>query len=108
MEQKGAQLRYLKRQAMVEPVFSELRYRQGLMRFRRRGTDAVRLEFFLHVSAHNLRRAAAVLSVVFLRLWLAIRRYYDSLLSLRPPHSSPLRGAGLPRQGGDFSCVGIL
>jgi len=100
MEQKGAQLRYLKRQAMVEPVFSELRYRQGLMRFRRKGTDAVRLEFFLHVSAHNLRRAAAVLSVVFLRLWLATRRYCS--VYVPPPLVTASRRRSPPPGGRRF------
>ncbi len=56
MGQTQAQRVYSKRQWMVEPVFSELRYIQGLMRFRRFGLQKVRLEFSLHASAHNLRR----------------------------------------------------
>lgn len=40
--------RYRKRQAMVEPVFSQLRGRQGLHRFRRKGLQGVKVEFALH------------------------------------------------------------
>ena len=60
MTQEGARKRYRKRQAMVEPVFSELKREQGLERFRRRGLVAVRLEFALHACAHNLRRMLAI------------------------------------------------
>jgi len=48
--------RYQKRQAMVEPVFSVLKLRQGLTRFRRMGLKAVRCEFALHVMAYNMSR----------------------------------------------------
>ena len=51
--------RYRQRQAMVEPVFSVLKQRQGLTRFRRRGLAGVRREFALHVMAYNLGRAVA-------------------------------------------------
>jgi transposase len=51
--------RYRQRQAMVEPVFSVLKHRQGLIRFRRRGLAGVRREFALHVMAYNLGRAMA-------------------------------------------------
>ncbi|MCB1863588.1 MAG: transposase, partial [Gammaproteobacteria bacterium] len=47
-------------QGMVEPVFSHLRYRQGLNRFRRKGLKAVRLEFSLHAMAYNLSRVLAM------------------------------------------------
>lgn len=57
-------LRYRKRQAMVEPVFSHLRGRQGLNRFRRRGLHAVRLEFSLHAMAYNLSRALALARLI--------------------------------------------
>ena len=56
MENDQAQRVYLKRQAMVEPVFGELRYIQGLVRFRRRGLQGVQVEFSLHAAAHNVRR----------------------------------------------------
>lgn len=56
MEHVQAQRVYRKRQGMVEPVFGEMRYVQGLMRFRRRGLRGVKVEFALHAAAHNVRR----------------------------------------------------
>jgi hypothetical protein len=41
-------------------VFSSLRCQQGLNRFRRRGLEAVKREFALHVLAHSLSRAVAL------------------------------------------------
>lgn len=60
MQQDEVRERYLKRQAMVEPVFSHLRYQQGLNRFRRKGLAAVKLEFALHAMAYNLSRVTAL------------------------------------------------
>ena len=60
MEKPEVRERYLKRQGMVEPVFSQLKCRQGLRRFRRRGLKAVRCEFALHAMAYNLSRAMAL------------------------------------------------
>ena len=57
MAQPGARRAFAQRKAMVEPVFSVLRERQGLNRFRRRGLRGVRLEFRLHLMAYNLGRA---------------------------------------------------
>lgn len=69
MAQAEARQRYVQRQAMVEPVFSALRDRQGLQRFRRKGLAAVRVEFALHAMAYNLSRALArVLADIFSRL----------------------------------------
>lgn len=59
MEQPQAKRVFAQRKAMVEPVFSALRERQGLNRFRRRGLSRVRLEFRLHLMAYNLGRALA-------------------------------------------------
>ena len=59
MAQAEVRQRYAQRQAMVEPVFSVLRHRQGLQRFRRNGLAAVRVEFALHAMAYNLSRALA-------------------------------------------------
>ncbi|MDO9051525.1 MAG: transposase [Methylotenera sp.] len=56
---------FSQRKAMVEPVFSSLRCQQGLNRFRRRGLQAVKREFALHVMAHNLSRAVALLRALF-------------------------------------------
>jgi transposase len=56
IDQAQAQRVYRKRQGMVEPIFGELRYVQGLLRFRRRGLRLVKMEFALHAAAHNVRR----------------------------------------------------
>ena len=53
------QARYRQRKAMVEPVFSVLRLKQGLNRFRRRHARGARLELMLHLMAYNLGRAVA-------------------------------------------------
>lgn len=54
MRQPQAQKAYRRRATIVEPVFARLRA-NGLTRFKRRGTSAVRVEFALHCVAHNLR-----------------------------------------------------
>ncbi|MDR0780370.1 MAG: transposase, partial [Pseudomonadales bacterium] len=51
---------FSQRQAMVEPVFGSMRQNQNLNRFRRKGLRAVMREFALHVLAHNLSRAVAL------------------------------------------------
>ncbi len=56
LAQPAARHAYARRRALVEPVFAELRERQGLTRFRRRGLAGVRLEFALHCTAYNLKR----------------------------------------------------
>lgn len=72
MEKPEVRQRYLKRQGMVEPVFSHLKCRQGLRRFRRKGLKAVRCEFALRAMAYNLSRAVALwaldMSSIFSRL----------------------------------------
>jgi hypothetical protein len=76
MEKPEVRQRYLKRQGMVEPVFSHLKCRQGLRRFRRKGLKAVRCEFALHAMAYNLSRAVALwahdMSLTFNRLLFAV------------------------------------
>jgi hypothetical protein len=57
LEHPLVRVRYRRRQAIVEPCFAELRERQGLKRFHRRGLKAVRAEFALHCMAFNLKRA---------------------------------------------------
>ena len=61
MEHPQAKRLFRQRQAMVEPVFSVLRGRQGLNRFRRRGLLGVKREFALHVLAYNLKRTVMAL-----------------------------------------------
>jgi transposase len=65
MQQEGARAEYRKRQAWVEPVFSELTGVQKLKRFRRRGLAKVKVEFSLHTCAHNLRRYLALAGAQF-------------------------------------------
>ena len=77
MEDPEARQRYLKRQGMVEPVFSQLKCRQGLRRFRRKGLKAVRCEFALHAMAYNLGRAVTLWMkdiVHFFRMLLLLSR----------------------------------
>lgn len=65
MQQRQVRGIFGQRQAMVEPVFSHMRGQQGLNRFRRRGLQAVKREFALHVIAYNLSRAVALLRALF-------------------------------------------
>lgn len=60
MRHPQARARYRRRQTWVEPVFSELKGVQGLVRFARKGLASVRLEFALHCLAHNFRRLLAL------------------------------------------------
>jgi transposase len=76
MQQPQVQDIYRQRKAMVEPVFAHLRQRQGLNRFRRSGLKAVKREFALHVLAHNLSRAVALLRAAAIALFYA--RYIRS------------------------------
>lgn len=48
MQQPENRERYLKRQGKVEPVFSQMRYLQGLNRFRRKGLACARNSAFMH------------------------------------------------------------
>jgi hypothetical protein len=81
MTQAQARQRYAQRQAMVEPVFSTLRYGQGLQRFRRNGLAGVRVEFALHAMAYNLGRAlACALASLFVRFINALRAHGDGKL----------------------------
>lgn len=66
-QQPAARKRYARRSQTVEPVFAELKERQGLKRFRRRGTRGARLEFALHCLAFNLKLGVLAVSVLVLR-----------------------------------------
>jgi transposase len=59
MKHRQTRARYARHKAWVEPVFSVLRLKQGLNRFRRRGRAGARLEFRLHLMAYNLSRIVA-------------------------------------------------
>ncbi len=92
MQHPQARRIFKQRQAMVEPVFSALR-RQGLNRFRRRGLQAVRREFALHILAYNLSRAVALLRVrlLFAMIYRFIRRLYSHTnLLLRSPYPAAI------------------
>jgi transposase len=60
LEQESARRIYSKRSGMVEPVFAELKRDQNLNRFHRRGLAGARLEFSLHCTAYNLKRAIRI------------------------------------------------
>jgi len=65
MQQPQVRMVFAQRKAMVEPVFSHLRGKQGFSRFRRKGLTAVLTEFALHALAYNLSRAVALLAADF-------------------------------------------
>jgi len=75
MSHPGAKQAFKQRAVMVEPVFGYLQQVQGLTRFKRKGLFGVRLEFAIHASANNLKRAVAALiaaTAVFISLlWLS-------------------------------------
>jgi transposase len=77
MQHPQARRIFSQRKAIVEPVFSSLRSQQGLNRFRRRGLQAVKREFALHVLAHNLSRAVALLRALFTLLYAALRGLHE-------------------------------
>ena len=64
LKDEAVQQCYRQRAGRVEPVFSQLRGKQGLNRFRRKGLAAVRVEFALHALAYNLGRAIAAKSAL--------------------------------------------
>lgn len=59
MEHPGAQKRLRQRKAMVEPVFSYIKSRQNLNRFKNKGLAKVTVEFSLQLMAYNLSRVIA-------------------------------------------------
>lgn len=65
MEQSKAKERFRQRKAMVEPVFSNLRQKQGFNRFRRQGLKSVKVEFALQAMAHNISRVIAYIVLIF-------------------------------------------
>lgn len=70
MKQPRVREIFAQRKAMVEPVFSHLRGKQGLTRFRRRGLAGAKREFALHIIAYNLTRAVALLRAILFVLML--------------------------------------
>lgn len=94
MKEPEARERYVQRQAMVEPVFSVLKLRQGLRRFKRRGLKGVRVEFALHAMAYNLSRVVALAAFVAL-----YKGFYALLVSWPAKYRSeiPLRLFGFEK-----------
>jgi transposase len=76
LAQSRARCQYRRRREIVERIFAELGWRQGLHRFHRRALEGSRLEFGLHCIALNLK-------------W-AIRR--DPVGSIFGPQRDPRRG----------------
>ena len=85
MSDPQKQARYRQRKAMVEPVFSVLRLKQGLNRFRRRHARGARLELRLHLMAYNVSRAIAA------RFWALFWRLRASLSAPQTPLGSRTR-----------------
>jgi transposase len=102
-EHPAARKRYARRSHIVEPVFAELKERQGLKRFHRRGVLGAQLEFSLHCLALNLKRGVLAVCVLALR-WLSTG---ESLLFLRvcvlrlspSPPCTPELGIRVPHPG---------
>ncbi len=53
---KRGRTRYRQRGASVEPVFGQMKDRQGARRFSMRGLDRCRGEWLLDAAVHNLRK----------------------------------------------------
>jgi transposase len=58
LRQTAAVRQLRRRSAIIEPLFADLRERQRLTRFHRRGLKKVKVEFALHCAAYNLHRVA--------------------------------------------------
>lgn len=101
MQQSQARRIFSQRKTIVEPVFSNLRGQQCLNRFRRRGLQAVKREFALHIMAHNLSRAVALLRVLIFHLHavLYVIRTAQYAFFDRMPHFLGLRPQPQPRPG---------
>lgn len=57
LQQPAARRQYRRRAGIAERPHAELRFRQGLVRFRRRGTAGARVDFALHCIAFDLKWA---------------------------------------------------
>ena len=57
LQQPAALRQWRRRAGIIEPLFADLRERQRMTRFHRRGLKNVALEFALHCAAYNLRKA---------------------------------------------------
>jgi hypothetical protein len=80
LEHPQARARYARRSHIVEPVFAELKERQGLKRFHRRGLKGARLEFSLHCLAFNFKRVGLALAVLVVRCHGASGQFFSLFL----------------------------
>lgn len=105
MQGESAQAQYKQRAALAEPVFSHLQLQQGLTRFRRKGLRGVKVEFGVHVLAHNVSRVVAH--------WrknntvIALTRLYRSLARLLKV-LRPRMGSKSPESATDFCHVQMV
>jgi transposase len=79
LEQPGARRKYLERGVLAETPFAEIKERQGLKRFHRRGLAGVRVEFALHCMAFDLKKVLALRQPCWLFVF---------TLCVRPHHAS--------------------
>jgi transposase len=98
MQHSQARRIFSQRKAIVEPVFSSLRGQQGLDRFRRRGLQAVRREFALHVMAYNLSRAVALLRALFFYVYAVLYAIRAVAHAFFRPHAAIFVGCRLQLQ----------
>jgi transposase len=73
LQQPAALRQWRRRSAVIEPLFADLRERQRLTRFHRRGLNKVKLEFALHCVAYNLRKVTCG-TAFFILLTVYVRR----------------------------------
>jgi transposase len=66
LSQPRARAQYARRRTLGERPFAELRFRQGLFRFHRRGLAGAAVDFALHCIAFDLKWALGRQSVLFL------------------------------------------
>lgn len=82
----AARTKYRRRKAIIEPCCAELRERQGLKRFHRRGLKAVRAEFALHCIAFNLKKAVLKCLII---LWFRLTQVGWRLIFFASHQSGP-------------------
>jgi transposase len=92
LAQSRARRRYRRRREIVERIFAELGWRQGLHRFHRRALDGSKLEFGLHCIALNLKWAIRrdPFSSIFApqRGWIVFIIWPRDLIIPTPNHSA--------------------
>jgi hypothetical protein len=58
LRQPAAVRQLRRREVIIEPLFADVRERQRLIRFHRRGLNKAKVEFSLHCAAYNLYKVA--------------------------------------------------